>query len=335
MAVTANQIIYWQDGDRQSGPVMETTHLYEGTLAFFNATGYVVGIVAGGANPFAGVLIKEYDNSSGATGAITAEFNTEGDYVLTGAGFSQATVGLDIFASDNYTVTTSNSATSYVGRCVGYISSTQIIVSLKKTGPVDVLAAAATGTTAATFTVDSDLGKPRTALASQTGGTGNFTAFIKPPATLGADRVFTLVGDADASLVNVAGAQTLTSKTLTAPILNAPVIVQTHEAHTAGDTLLAAESGSVHTNTGAGGTITIVLPAATVGLVFDFHVGAVQELRIDPNGVETIGLPSTGAQGAGGKYLVADAVGEWVRLKCVIAGTWTAEGYFGTWAAEG
>ena len=144
------------------------------------------------------------------------------------------------------------------------------------------------------------------------------------------------VGDGSArkTMVDLAGTQTLTNKTMTSPTLNTPVIKQTHEAHTAGDTLTAAESGSVHTNTGAGGAITIVLPVATVGQYFDFHVGAAQELRLDPNGTETIALPSSGVQGAAGKYLTADAVGEWVSLKCVIAGTWTPQGYAGTWTAE-
>ncbi len=107
------------------------------------------------------------------------------------------------------------------------------------------------------------------------------------------------------------------------------------EAHTAGDTLLAVESGSVHTNTGASGTITIVLPAATVGQEFFFVVGAAQELRIDPNTTQTISLPSTGVAGAAGKYLVADAIGESVHLICAIAGTWAALGFTGTWSAEG
>jgi hypothetical protein len=110
--------------------------------------------------------------------------------------------------------------------------------------------------------------------------------------------------------------------------------LRTVEAHTAGDTLLAAESGSIHTNTGAAGTITIVLPAATVGQEFLFFVGAAQQLRIDPNGSETISLPSSGVAGAAGKYLVADAVGETVHLVCCLAGTWAVMGFTGTWSAE-
>lgn len=106
------------------------------------------------------------------------------------------------------------------------------------------------------------------------------------------------------------------------------------EAHTANDTLTTAETGSWHTNTGASGTITFTLPAATVGLRYSFALGAAQQLRIDPNGSETISLPSTGVPGAAGKYLVADAVGENVQLACVIAGNWSVLSYTGTWTAE-
>lgn len=108
----------------------------------------------------------------------------------------------------------------------------------------------------------------------------------------------------------------------------------TVEAHTADDTLTVAESGSLHTNVGASGTITIALPAAVVGLQYMFAVGAAQQLRIDPNGSETISLPSTGVPGAAGKYLVADAIGETVYLVCASAGSWRVFGYTGTWTAE-
>jgi hypothetical protein len=75
------------------------------------------------------------------------------------------------------------------------------------------------------------------------------------------------------------------------------------------------------------------LPAATVGQEFFFYVGAAQELRIDPAASETISLPSSGVAGAGGAYLVADAVGETVHLLCGKAGTWAVMGFTGTWTA--
>jgi len=105
-------------------------------------------------------------------------------------------------------------------------------------------------------------------------------------------------------------------------------------AHTANFTLTANDSGTMHTNAGAAGTITASLPSATVGLHFWFLVKAAQELRLDPSGTQTIGLPSSGAQQAAGKYLSADAVGEWVRIVCAVAGTWDVLGYAGTWSIE-
>lgn len=106
------------------------------------------------------------------------------------------------------------------------------------------------------------------------------------------------------------------------------------EAHTADDTLTAAERGSIHTTAGATGTVTFTLPSATVGLSFYFKVGAAYELRIDPNGNETIALPSTGVQGSAGKYLTANAAGETVFIVCDTAGEWSVYGSAGTWTAE-
>jgi hypothetical protein len=101
-----------------------------------------------------------------------------------------------------------------------------------------------------------------------------------------------------------------------------------------GATLTAGDSGAVISNAGASGAAVFALPAATVGLEFYFLLEAAQELRIDPNGTETIALPSTGAQGAAGKYLSADAVREHVHLICLTAGTWDVLDYSGTWTAE-
>lgn len=106
------------------------------------------------------------------------------------------------------------------------------------------------------------------------------------------------------------------------------------EVVTADRTVLAAESGMTYNTAGAAGTVTFAMPAATVGLKFRFSVGAAQELRIDPNGAETIALPSTGAQGAAGKYITANAAGESVCVECVTAGQWDVFSYIGTWTSE-
>lgn len=95
----------------------------------------------------------------------------------------------------------------------------------------------------------------------------------------------------------------------------------------------SAYSGGIFTNEGATGAATFALAPSAVGVSLTFRVMTAQELRIDPSGTETIALPSSGAQSAAGAYIVADAVGEWVKLVCVKAGQWQVEGYFGTWTA--
>jgi hypothetical protein len=105
------------------------------------------------------------------------------------------------------------------------------------------------------------------------------------------------------------------------------------QTHTADKTVSAAETGMTFTTIGAAGTVVFSLPAATKGLKYRFFVGAAQELRIDPNGTETIALPSTGAQSAAGAYLTANAAGENVTVECVTDGQWEVFAYIGTWTA--
>lgn len=101
-----------------------------------------------------------------------------------------------------------------------------------------------------------------------------------------------------------------------------------------GAVLTAKDNHALITNKGAGGSVTVALPVATPGLHFIAQVKAAQTLKLDPNGTETISLPSSGVPGAAGKWLVADAIGETVELLCVEAGTWGVLGYTGTWTAE-
>ena len=115
--------------------------------------------------------------------------------------------------------------------------------------------------------------------------------------------------------------------------MNGPVLMGVIAA-TANTTVTAAQSGSVISNAGATGAVTFALPAATPGLFFDVLVEAAYELRLDPNGTETIALPSTGVQSAAGKYITADAVTEGLRLVCITSGTWDVLRYTGTWTAE-
>ncbi len=248
MAVTENKLITRADGTKGYGPVAASTTLYGGTLCFVNEAGNIDDDTATGQNRFAGVVIEKVDNSSGSAGDLTAEFWQDGEFNLVGSGFALTDVGSDVFATDNYTVTCTPSASAvYIGRCNRYISSTVIAVD------------------------------------------------IDPDGNAGTSKVST---------------------------------------QTANYTVLASDSGKTFSTAGASGTVTFAMPAAVPGLKNRFYVGAAQELRIDPNGTETISLPSTGVAGAAGKYLTANAAGETVDIECVVAGTWSVFGYTGTWTAE-
>lgn len=109
--------------------------------------------------------------------------------------------------------------------------------------------------------------------------------------------------------------------------------MRTVEVKTANYAVVAdTDNGKTFTNEGAGAAITFALPAATVGQWFRFVVKAAQELRIDPNGTQTISLP-TGVQQAAGAYITANAVGERITVECVKAGEWDTTEDVGTWTA--
>ncbi len=107
--------------------------------------------------------------------------------------------------------------------------------------------------------------------------------------------------------------------------------VLTIEDHAGNDTLANAESGSVHTNLGAGGTITLTLPdPGTEGVVFTFVVCVAQQLRIDP---QTATIRSRIDQTAN-KYKWADAIGEHLALIADNNGDWVSMAEYVNWNEE-
>ena len=135
MAVTANQLVKVQDGDRRSYPVEESTRIYQGTMVYVNAAGYACDVTATGVNAFVGIAAGEADNTSGADGAIEVEVYTEGDFELTGTYNSITDVGMTAYGDDNYAVVLALGATSVrIGRVVRFVSTTKAIIAIKPIG---------------------------------------------------------------------------------------------------------------------------------------------------------------------------------------------------------
>jgi len=108
-------------------------------------------------------------------------------------------------------------------------------------------------------------------------------------------------------------------------------VKKTIEAHTSDDVLTATESGSVHSNLGATGIVTLTLPAsAPAGTVFAFAVQAAQSLRIEPG---TAAIRDDSGQTAG-KYKSANTIGATLTLIADANGDWVTVAKNGTWTEE-
>jgi hypothetical protein len=103
------------------------------------------------------------------------------------------------------------------------------------------------------------------------------------------------------------------------------------EAHSGDDTLTAVESGSIHSNLGATGVVTLTLPAsAPAGTALSFAVQAAYELRIDPG---TATIRDDSGQTAD-KYKSANAIGASICLAADSAGDWATTAKNGSWTEE-
>jgi hypothetical protein len=134
-AVTANQLIRRRDASKKAYPVAASTIIYQGTMVFINGDGYADDDTNSGANKFGGIAIAKADNSAGSNGDVWVEVWDDGEFYLTGAGLAQTNVSDKIYASDNYTATLTASGNTYIGRISEYVSSTVVVVDVKK--PID------------------------------------------------------------------------------------------------------------------------------------------------------------------------------------------------------
>lgn len=109
------------------------------------------------------------------------------------------------------------------------------------------------------------------------------------------------------------------------------------EAHTANYTVTTGDSGKTFTNTAAAGEVDFTLPAAAVGLQYNFVLTVAQILKILPNGTDQIGtastatVPATGVLNTAGHGIDASAIGASVMLLCTKAGEWNVMSSAGAW----
>lgn len=189
--------------------------------------------------------------------------------------------------------------------------------------------AAAGGTTATAFLVDSDAATPKIELAGQTAGTGDFKTTLKPESTLSANNTIIVPEANGDTLAAVALAQTLTNKTLTAPVISNPVVTDAPGASTAAAGTTTADAGVLPSHTSR------VYPTTAADDTKGVRVAATDKVTgtmlFIGNGVANKILKVYGPSGATINGAAADAAfssvsGKGVILYCLdsTANTWLA-----------
>ena len=111
------------------------------------------------------------------------------------------------------------------------------------------------------------------------------------------------------------------------PNVDRPII----EVHTADDQLEHKESGSIHTNLGATGAVTIFMPTfALAGTRYTVSVQTAQQLNIDP--VSGVIVDDSGVSTS--KYKYCSTVGAFMTVVSDGNGNWIVTGKSGTWQEE-
>lgn len=94
-------------------------------------------------------------------------------------------------------------------------------------------------------------------------------------------------------------------------------------------TVVVTDSARLFTNTGAAGEVDFTLPAAALGLVFEFSITVAQVLKVIANTGDTIRIAASVSASAGN--ISASTIGNCVRLVCIAANKWVAQSNEGTW----
>ena len=131
MSTAANQVITRQEGDLVKGEVA-VVHLYQGTLGYKNASGYITDVTGDGLNKFTGVVTEEKNNSAGSAGDLQVELWNKGVFEFDGSGFTQADEEKTAYGIDNFTVAVDPGTSGVaIGTVKEFISATRLAIEIK------------------------------------------------------------------------------------------------------------------------------------------------------------------------------------------------------------
>jgi len=121
-ALTGDKKQARREGRHYDDPVAGSTTIYKGALVALNATGYLVPMSVATGLIARGVAKEQVDNSGGADGDLNCKSET-GIYKFVNDGtnpVSRATIGDNVYAEDDQTVSTNATGTSVAGELVDF-----------------------------------------------------------------------------------------------------------------------------------------------------------------------------------------------------------------------
>jgi len=129
-ALTESKEVAEKDGVIVAAPVLTATTIFRGALTCYDTNGFLIPAATGVGNVFAGVSEEEVTND-GASGDKYCRVKKTGNYLLEGAGFSQASVGASVYATDDQTISLTSTSNPIIGQIVEFVSATQVWVMLE------------------------------------------------------------------------------------------------------------------------------------------------------------------------------------------------------------
>lgn len=99
--------------------------------------------------------------------------------------------------------------------------------------------------------------------------------------------------------------------------------------YTANHTFTTGESGTIAHNTGATAATLHTLPAAISGLRYGAYITTAYQITLQAVGSDVIKNGNDISAAAG--TIASSTAGNFVRLSCVVDGTWMADGMVGDW----
>ena len=132
-ALTDNKEVSEKNSRIIENPVAASTVIFKGAIVMSNATGYLAPAAALADAVMAGIAYEKADNANGADGDVNCKLLREGSFELSGSGFTQADLGLAVYASDDQTVSTTQGTNEVeVGKIVQVVSASKVFVDIAK-----------------------------------------------------------------------------------------------------------------------------------------------------------------------------------------------------------